>query len=73
MNRKLQEMEDRTGSRVAVKESYFEEGYNKCERRLFNNVENSISNIQTALKKADTQKSNYNSYSYMSYTVRDFF
>lgn len=73
MNRKLQEMEDRIGSRVAVKESYFEEGNNKCERRLFNNVEHSISDIQTALKKADTQKSNYNSYSYRSYTVRDFF
>lgn len=56
-NREFQETEDqpvRISSRRAVKESSFEERYNKCERRLFNNVENGISNIQAALKKADT-------------------
>jgi len=52
MNRKLQEMEDssvRIRSWAAVTDSCFEEEYNKCEWRLFNNVENRISNTQTAL------------------------
>lgn len=55
MNRKFQEMEDqsvRISSRRVVKESSFEERYSKCERRLFNNVENGISNTEAALKKS---------------------
>lgn len=52
MNRKLQEMEGWSvwiSSPDAVKDSYFEEEYKKCEQRLFN-AEDGISNIQTWLK-----------------------